>query len=186
MSFTAGRIPDRHARSIRSYLLPRCFGSNHVCRAQAALRDRLVRLRAFIDAVKPPLFHSLSDGDGADSSYDQQVSRNRRRFDEPSSIADCAKYGDREGAHNFKLEGERADPRRLDRSETRCCSKAGGCACCPEAQGVLGLAVRLKLIAGANARVCFSVEQRLLGRSLKSPTSALCRLSRRSPTQVAN
>jgi len=37
MSFTVGRTPDRHARGIKSYLLSRCFGSNHVCRAEAAL-----------------------------------------------------------------------------------------------------------------------------------------------------
>src|SRR5262249_29383767 len=72
----------------------------------------------------------------------------RRRFDEPSSIADRPKHGDREGAHNFKLEGERTDSRGLDRSEARTGPEARAAALCPEAQGFLAPAIRLKLIAG--------------------------------------
>src|SRR5215510_14942412 len=77
-----------------------------------------------------------------------RVDLKRRRFDEPSSIADRSKHGDREGAHNFKLEGERADSRGLDRSEARTGPEAGVTTFCPEAQGFLASAIRLKLIAG--------------------------------------
>src|SRR5262249_50702342 len=81
----------------------------------------------------------------------------RRRFDEPSSIADRPKHGDREGAHNFKLEGERADSRGLDRSEARIGPEARVAALCPEAQGFLAPAIRLKLIAGVMPAHCLPI-----------------------------
>jgi hypothetical protein len=82
----------------------------------------------------------------------------RRRFDEPSSIADRSKHGDREGAHNFKLEGERADSRGLDRSEARTGPEAGVAALCPEAQGFLAPAIRLNLIAGVMPALASDLE----------------------------
>jgi len=83
----------------------------------------------------------------ADSSYDEQAGLTGRRFDESSSIADRSKHGDREGTHNFKLEGKSADSRGLDRSEARS-GPGARAAASPEAQGFLALAIWLNVIAG--------------------------------------
>jgi hypothetical protein len=48
-NFIVGRQPDI-ARGIKYYLLSRGFGSNHVCPAKAALRDRPHLFRLCIDA----------------------------------------------------------------------------------------------------------------------------------------
>src|SRR5262245_59240604 len=76
-------------------------------------------IHAFVEAVRPPLSTAKRGrrrGLIVWSAREQDVGG--RRFDEPGSIADGSKHGDRKGAHGFKLQGESAHSRGLDRSET--------------------------------------------------------------------